>query len=82
MVEGAQQEARRISGDLDRLATEFDVSRQDLVRLYDDGLNELTAAARIRTFLPILVTRRIERSLRRLGRVRQNPPAQQSPSPS
>lgn len=82
MVEGAPLDARRISGDLNRLAAEFDVSLQDLVRLYDDGLNELTAAARIRTFVPILVTRRIERSLRRLGRVRQNRPAQQSPSPS
>jgi hypothetical protein len=82
MVEGAPQEARRISGDLNRLAAEFDVSLQDLVRLYDVGLNELTAAARIRTFLPILVTRRIERLLRRFGRVRQNRPAQQNPSPS
>jgi hypothetical protein len=80
MVDGSSQEARRRSGDLRRLATEFDVPLEELARLYDVDLNELTSKARIRTFLPVLVTRRLERSLRRRSRARQNPPAEESPA--
>jgi len=72
MVEGSSQEARRRSGDLRRLAAEFNVSLDELTRLYDVDLNELTSAARIRTFLPVLVTRRLERALRRRSRAKQN----------
>jgi hypothetical protein len=80
MVDGSSQEARRRSGDLRRLATEFDVPLEELARLYDVDLNELTSKARIRTFLPVLVTRRLERSLRRRSRARQNLPAEESPA--
>jgi hypothetical protein len=80
MVDGSSQEARRRSGDLRRLATEFDVPLEELARLYDVDLNELTSKARIRTFLPVLVTRRLERSLRRRSRARRNPPAEESPA--
>jgi uncharacterized protein DUF3562 len=78
MVERSLQEARRRSGDLERLAAEFNVSLDELARLYDGDLDELTVAARIRTFLPILVTRRLERSLRSRNRAKQNLPAGQS----
>jgi len=82
MVEGSPQEARRRSGDLNRLAAEFNVSLDELARLYDVDLNELTAAARIRTFLPILVTRRLERSLRRRNRAKQDRAPEQSSTAS
>jgi hypothetical protein len=79
MVDGSPQEVRRRSGDLRRLATEFNIPLEELARLYDVDLNELTSTARIRTFLPILVTRRLERSLRRRSRAKQNPQAGESP---
>jgi len=82
MVDGSSQEAQRRSGDLRRLAAEFNIPLEELARLYDVDLNELTSTARIRTFLPVLVTRRLERSLRRRGRAKQNPPAEESSAAS
>jgi hypothetical protein len=82
MADGSSQEARGRSGDLRRLAREFNVSLEELARLYDGDLNELTSTARIRTFLPVLVTRRLERSLRRRSRARQNPGAEQGSTAS
>ena len=76
MADGSSQEARGRSGDLNRLAAEFGVSVEELSRLYDFDLNELTAAARIRMFLPILVTRRLERELRRRSAAARNLPAE------
>jgi Protein of unknown function (DUF3562) len=82
MADGSSQEARGRSGDLRRLAREFNVSLEELARLYDGDLNELTSTARIRTFLPVLVTRRLERSLRKRSRARQNPGAEQGSTAS
>ncbi|HSD10748.1 MAG TPA: DUF3562 domain-containing protein [Candidatus Binatia bacterium] len=77
MADGSSQEARGRSGDLDRLAAEFGISVEELSRRYDVDLNELTSAARIRMFLPILVTRRLERALRRRNAATRNLPAEQ-----
>ncbi len=82
MVDGSSREVQARSGDLDRLSTKFDIPLEELARLYDVDLNELTSKARIRTFLPVLVTRRLERSLRRRSRAKQNPPAEESSAAS
>jgi hypothetical protein len=82
MVDESSQEVRRRSGDLRRLATEFNIPLEELARLYDVDLNDLRSTARIRTFIPILVTRRLERSLRRRSRARQNPPVEETSTAS
>ena len=82
MVDESSQEVRRRSGELRRLATEFNIPLEELARLYDVDLNDLTSTARIRTFIPVLVTRRLERSLRRRSRAKENPRAEESSTAS
>ena len=67
--------------DIEVLAREAQVPREDVAQLYARELAALTAGARITSFLPILTTREVRALLRQRGHPHRGRATVESPLP-